>query len=103
MDHEGNLRMEKSDSKAEQEEQEETLMFVRTLQEFSRSMGTVEERKVREDPSETNMANEKECMYTYAMSLLFDFYFFIFIFIKFIIYLDIYALFCDLLPAFPSS
>lgn len=61
-----NVRMEWSELKEEQEgekEQREAIMFVRTLQELSRSMEAIEELKAQENQSETTMTNGKECMW----------------------------------------
>lgn len=65
MDVEGDVSMERSELKGDKEgeiEQKEAVMFVRTLQELSRSMEAIEEHKVQEDQSETSVATEKECM-----------------------------------------
>lgn len=62
MDVEGNVRMEGSDLKDEEKEQRAAVMFVRILQELSRSMEAIEEHRDQEDQSETVMATEKECM-----------------------------------------
>lgn len=62
MDGEMSGRMEGLELKGEEEEEGEAVMFVRTLQELSRTMEAIEEHKVQEDQNETSLTNGKECM-----------------------------------------
>lgn len=61
----GNMNMEGSELKVEQDgerEQRRGVMFVWILQELSRTMEAIEEHKVQEDQCESSMATERECM-----------------------------------------
>lgn len=54
--------MWKKDERLEERKERVAVMFVWILQETSRSMDVIKERKVQEDQCKSNMATERESM-----------------------------------------